>query len=353
MKTVGIAIWDSSGGRELAEYLTALVSQRKKIDKKTGKETHADPITALELQVEGIYDHHCNENRANWHLLDYKSGFLGEFFSQLSYLSVHAPTRGRNIASLEEGHRAWSVGETKKAMDFAQRINANSFIIHAGRVDNWEDFQPDLRVRNEETFYRSFKELAEHYAKKRPGFNILVENLEAPHLSATSSEHERAYNLCSKILAEAMEEHGVGFSSSGIKMLVDFSHYWNSHITLKENPSKGFVDGYADIASRDIISYLDNFLMVNHQRIGGIHMAGCYNSTLGRMTHAPIMPIARHYDYFELNLKMVLDQVLKHHPEVPIILEVFNTDLPMVLISYQNVVEYFEDNEKSAGSRGR
>ena len=350
-RVAGIAIWDEEGRRDLVKYLSDLkkVIYESSSDRGKSPEHSLDPLIALELQVEGVYDHHkANNNFAQWQNLDYHpDSFLGKFFQKLKWLAVHAPCRmNRNLCSLDEGVRKWSVDETCRALDFAYKIRAGGLILHAGRIDKWEDFTKDRREAMENAFYQSFKELADHYISRqyagnnieKKGLDLLIENLEVPNLIATRVEHERAFHTCSKILSDVIDEkRGPHEVQYGMRMLVDFSHYWNVHITLKDHKDKSFIPGYDEIVNTGIVDYIRKVFHSNYQMIDACHMGGCYN-TNPRITHGMINPIARDYQICELNLQSILstDKIL----EKPIILEVFNVDPKTLIFSHQNVINF-------------
>ena len=352
-RVAGIAIWDDEGRRDLVKYLSDLKSILYDSSPEKGKspEKALDPILALELQIEGIYDHHkANNNFAQWQNLDFgPEGFLGKFFDKLKWLAVHAPCRmNRNICALDENVRRWSVDETCRALDFSYKIGAKGLVLHAGRVDYWGDFNKETRDKMEASFYKSFKEISEHYITRRyagnnvegKGLDLLIENLEVPNLISTRTEHERAYITCAQILSDVIDKkRGPHEVQNGVRMLVDFSHYWNVHITLKNNKDKSFVPGYDEIVNTNIIDYIKNVFYNNSQKIDACHMGGCYN-TNPRVTHGVISPIARHYEFNELNLNDILSvpQIL----EKPIILEVFNVDPKMLIFSHQNVMNFMK-----------
>ena len=357
MSTVGLALWDEKGQRDLVKDLRSLIAIIKKEQKKmVAKSYNLDLLAGLELQVEGIYSSSNPGDSAKWPSLDYnQDDFLGHFFNKLKLLTVHAPCSGKNIASFDDAERRWSIDETNHAMDFTYKIGGSSLILHPGSVLSWGDFTKDRRNQTEDKFYESFKDLAKHYFEKGydgrnpegKSLSLGIENMDPPHLIMTRREHERVFNRCLDIMLDSSGGRSRDeIMDKSLKMRVDFSHYWNSHITLKENPDKGFVEGYSEIVCNDVIKYMENLVRENYRKIEGFHMAGCYNNTTrrSRITHGAIMPIPRIYSRDELNLERVLN--IPGVLDKNIILEVFIGDFKSLIFSHQNVIDYIKSRRK-------
>ncbi len=356
MVNVGLAIWDDHGKRDLVKDLRSLIAIIKKEQRKVkGNSCRIDLLSGLELQVEGKYQGSSNGDGATWPSLSYdQDDFLGHFFNRLKLLTVHAPCSGKNIISTSESERKWSIEETKKAMDFTYKIGGSSLVLHPGSVNYWSDLSKPRREQDEERFYDSFRELARHYFEKgynrphlRGKMSLGIENMDPPHLIMTRKEHERVFKRCLEIMVEESKGQSKEEIYDGsLKMRVDFSHYWNSHITLKENPDKNFVEGYDEITKGDIINYFANLIRDNYSAIEGFHMGGCYNNSQrrSRITHGPIMQISRVYDWNELNFEKVLN--LPGVLEKNLILEVFGVDFKTLIFSHQNVLDYVSQRER-------
>lgn len=189
------------------------------------------PVQALELQPE----------LDTWRPLP----FGGKF----RFLSVHAPSVGRDIASPDETHRAFAVSEAKRGMEFAHIVGADAYLVHPGQVfarNNIagiavpEDYRyfaeyywsnPGERERRLNALDVSFRELASFYRRRAFTFDLCLENLPFPDLGATLAEYVRVY-----------ERLAANFP---LRLTLDVPHAFVSCWKLLRHPRlAAYVDGY-------------------------------------------------------------------------------------------------------------
>lgn len=156
----------------------------------------------LEIQYESYYE------------TGYWQNIIELLKTNISKPSVHAPIKGRDIASGVETIKNFSVNETRKAMDFADLLNSPVFVLHLTPQDDWGNRDKQLEIG-----LRSFNELTEYKTKKGYRFQTLLETLEFPKWP--SSEGETIM-----VLREAKSiDPNVGFC-------VDIPHLWHNLVWL-------------------------------------------------------------------------------------------------------------------------
>lgn len=106
-------------------------------------------------------------------------------------VTIHAPTVDINIASLNEGIKAESVKQMKECIDYAEKINAKTITLHAGKIGRND---PILRKHALELACQSITELID-YAEN---VKISVENMpiRKSFLANTIEELEMIKNEC-------------------------------------------------------------------------------------------------------------------------------------------------------------
>jgi len=192
---------------------------------------------------------------------------------------VHAPTKGRDIASSDEPHRRWSLEETERSMDLAHELDAKYFVHHLTPQDDFQD-----RNRQLERGFKSLDELTEYYKNKGYGFKILPEILEHPKSPANKTESVKIIEKAKIIFNKYKMEEKLGFC-------LDIAHLWHNLKSLL--PDRTPFDFEEEL--NDYISEISK-----HTSIDVVHLAGAYveegDKNQVHVTHAyPGLMMGEHY----------------------------------------------------------
>lgn len=162
---------------------------------------------------------------------------------------VHAPTKGRDIAGLNDQLRTWSVRETEGAMDMANELKANYFVVHLTPQDDFCDRNSQL-----ERGMRSLEDLAEYRRKKGYTTKILLETLEYPKWPADIDETISVVGDVKKFIPD------LGFC-------LDVGHLWHNLNSLLPS-RKPF----------DFKKELDSYIKKTSRYVGidVVHLVGAY-----------------------------------------------------------------------------
>ena len=192
---------------------------------------------------------------------------------------VHAPTKGRDIASSDESHRKWSLQETIRSMDLAHGLDAKYFVLHLTPQDDFQD-----RNRQLERGFKSLEELTDYYKNMEYDFKILPEILEHPKSPANKTESVKVLEKAKTIFNKYKIAGKLGFC-------LDVAHLWHNLKSL-----------LPDRSPFDFKEELDDYIseISKHISIDVVHLAGAYVEDGGEnqvhVTHAyPGLMMGEHY----------------------------------------------------------
>ena len=235
------------------------------------------------------------------------------------FKSVHAPCQRVDLSSLNLLHRASSVDRTIESMNIADKINADSFVLHPVQAESF--ISPEERDERRGIFLEVFRSyLIKHYDKEKHRYKISFENLEYSKFPATFEELIGLADECSSYLP--------------VSLTVDIPHIWNSNRILRKTPDllrnmKGYDGLY-----RDLPGYVSDMILRHYNSISHFHIANFRVDENLIKTHDPITQNSTNQDL------IAIIPMLKGKP---IILEVYNSPLRICKESERNVKLYLRE----------
>lgn len=154
---------------------------------------------------------------------------MGDFLDQrTAKLGVHQPLIGDTLSS-NYFTKYKALEEVRRAMDFANGIEADYFVFHLAQIDKWDWERSDQIAKS----IKIFKELAIYYRSHSYKFVPCIELLQYPKFPATGGELSYLLNECQKLLSET-------------QIALNISHLWRSrHLMLAtdhwEEPNVSFI----------------------------------------------------------------------------------------------------------------
>lgn len=211
------------------------------------------------------------------------------------FLGVHQPTTDVDFLEPEKVYA--SLQKSFQAMEMADRLNANYFVVHLQTKDRWESLES--RPAQIEMSLSWFAELITAYMERDYHFPILVENLEYPKYPATRREIMEVVYMLRPYVAHKLPL-GIAF---------DVGHLWHSGFLIRENLHNPYVAAVADSWARKETPF-EEHLALTVDLIGDdmkvVHMTGCYEHAThllpGSIPNSPIIKIDRTYTPEALNV---------------------------------------------------
>lgn len=205
-------------------------------------------------------------------------------------LDVHAPIQERDIASLDEAHRRFSLEEYERVIALAGRLDARAVIVHLTPHDvPWHNgFAQEARVEQLAVALDSFGELVRYRDQHAPGVLLLPEGLEYPKWWADTAEATSLLPSLKRI-------------DPDVASCVDVAHLWHNRYL---HPATITVDGFADELDLHLRA-VDALAPVEK-----VHLAGAYiwhrdDGDAVHATHA--VPGLAPWEQFERNTGLFLD----------------------------------------------
>lgn len=171
-------------------------------------------------------------------------------------LDVHAPIQGRDIASLNEAYRRFSLEEYKRIITLATALQARALILHLTPHNiPWQDgFAQTARVEQLAIALASFKELVSYRDRRAPEVVLMAEGLEYPKWWADTQE-------AVAVLPSLRQ------TDPGVASCVDVPHLWHNRYL---HPETITVDSFAEELALHLQA-VDALAPV-----AKIHLAGAY-----------------------------------------------------------------------------
>lgn len=189
------------------------------------------------------------ERSRDWrHILETSQTFLG----------VHMPVGGIDILSSNFFGKYSALEEARQAMDLAERLNADYYVIHLAQRDKWEWERGDQIAKA----IKIYKELGAYYSFHNHRFVPCIEVLEYPKFPATGGELMYIFNECRRIVPET-------------KIALNLSHLWRSRNIM-------LATGAWDAPEIGFIEHLEYTLSHLWQDIFVFQLGGCWETE----THA-------------------------------------------------------------------
>jgi len=239
-------------------------------------------------------------------------------------------------------------------MDFADRINANIFIIHPCAYQYLDNLYE--RVDRMSTFYFNFKRLLDVYREREYRFNIAVENLEFDKFPSTLDELVFMLDTCKKIAIDST------VSPDKIKLCWDIQHSRHSIKIINEpwNHSRfsaiesigNLLPGFLDIHRKFFgVSYNESkcdgdlydtaltFVQNALKNMAVVHVAGNEDIT---STHESLEYKSRDYIYppWSLDVRQVVNILMDNDFDGALIIEDHNPLLDKKIQSVRTVQQY-------------
>ncbi|HBY93623.1 MAG: hypothetical protein M5U01_02855 [Ardenticatenaceae bacterium] len=265
-----------------------------------------------------------------------------------TYLGVHMPVGGIDTLSSNFFGKYSALEEARRAMDLADRVGAEYFVVHLAQRDKWEWARSDQIAKA----LKIYKELAAYYSFHKYTFVPCIEVLEYPKFPATGGELIYIYNECRRILPET-------------RIAFNLSHLWRSRNLMLTTG----VWGKPDVS---FIDHLEYSLSQLWQDIHVFQLGGCWETE----THCvpglhpqqnPFQhPMKLHesvgvYDESgEVNLNatldLLLDYTIEYGRDLNLILEIHDRNLDQILeaarIIRSDLADRLEERRHTSPSDG-
>lgn len=238
-------------------------------------------------------------------------------------LGIHMPTTNRDPLSSNFYGKHFARDETRHAMDLAEQLDAEYFVIHLATRDKWTWERNDQIKKG----LKIFKELATYYSVKGFTFVPLIEVLPFPRFPAHGGEVMQILNRVRHILPET-------------RIAFNISHLWLSR-------NRMIATGHWSQSEVSFIEHLDYSLSRLWHTVHVFQLGGCWESE----THAipGLHPQQNPFEYpikfrespgvyeecGEINLNETLDLLLKYtvmrDRALNLILDIRDRDIDQVL----------------------
>ena len=259
-----------------------------------------------------------------------------EMYRQQRIIGVHSPTINIDVLTEDKYLKRKSILSIMKAMEYANAINANYFVLHLCQKDKWDS----INIRNQliDESIKVFARLAQFYKSKGFQFKMCIENLEYPKFPSTPYECGAILSACENFMP--------------VKFVLDVPHLWRSRSLICEKyyNMRGV---FENIWSKSFGQMLADTLDILNGKILLFHMAGCWQTLTheipGIRPHEdPFSHIHRinapdwvYDEYNELNISHALDCIIKYCKynkiDLAIILEIFNRPFSHVIKSIKHM----------------
>lgn len=205
-------------------------------------------------------------------------------------LDVHAPIQGRDIASLNEAYRRFSLEEHRRTLRLAAALQARALILHLTPNNiPWQDgFVQTARAEQLAIALASFKELASYRDRYAPEVVLMPEGLEYPKWWADTQEAVTVLPSLRQI-------------DPRVASCVDVAHLWHNRYL---HPPTITVDSFAaelalHLKALDVLAPVEK-----------IHLAGAYiwHPDSGESVHSThAVPGLAPWDRLEAGTHLSLD----------------------------------------------
>ncbi|MGB8643664.1 MAG: hypothetical protein WCF84_00370 [Anaerolineae bacterium] len=191
-----------------------LVEYAQRFEQRVGS-----PVVSFELQPEDYWTIPATfpdqfvprKNNRWWRAVQSQPKLLPILTGPPSHMGMHQPVQGRDALSSNFFKKYEAIEETKQAMDFAQYIGAEYFVLHLTQEDKWNWARHDQM----EKALKIFSVFATYYRSRGMSFVPVIETLEYPQFPATGSEAFDLLNRCRRVLPET-------------QIAFDVTHLWSS-----------------------------------------------------------------------------------------------------------------------------
>lgn len=171
-------------------------------------------------------------------------------------LDLHAPIQGRDIASIDEAHRRFSLKEYEQVILLAGALQARAVIIHLTPHNiPWQDgFAQEMRMEQLAIALDSFREVVRYRDRHAPNVLLAVEGLEYPKWWADTVEAVSVLSSLKQI-------------DSAVTSCVDVAHLWHNRYL---HPATITVEDFAG----ELALHLNTLVAL--APVAKIHIAGAY-----------------------------------------------------------------------------
>lgn len=177
------------------------------------------PFVLLELQPEDLWTVPATfpdqfiprKNNRWWRTVQSQPELLAKLRAPNLRVGVHQPIQNRDALSSNFFHKYEAIEATKQAMEFAEFIDADYFVLHLAHVDKWNWDRQDQMDKA----IKIFNVFATYYASREMSFVPVIETLEYPKFPATGAEAFMLLRECRKALRST-------------KLALNVAHLWNS-----------------------------------------------------------------------------------------------------------------------------